>query len=113
MEWGDGGIEKDSTRTWSDVLQIIDRNVVGESGLMGDFAEAERAADEAFPRLKREALAEATRAAMERPAPGAIAEAEAEVAAQEAEGAFDIAAADQMPADTAAGSTPRANGTDG
>ncbi|WP_404384772.1 hypothetical protein [Caenispirillum salinarum] len=94
MEWGDGGVEKDTGRTWSEVLEIIDRNVIGESGLAGDFAEAERAAEEAFPRLKEEALAEAEQAAMDRAKDRACEQAEAEVAAREAEGAYDAPAPD-------------------
>lgn len=129
IEWGDGGIEKDTARTWSDILNIIDRNIVGDSGLMGDFAEAEQAADAAFPRLKEEALARAERAAMERARERAMKEAEEEVAAREAEGAFEPAAraalsgeaeSDDDPAsplpDSAAedaDDTTPANGTDG
>lgn len=57
IEWADGGIERDSPRTWNEILQIIDRNVLTASGIIGDFGEAEAEADAERARLMEEAEA--------------------------------------------------------
>ncbi|WP_141415240.1 FliH/SctL family protein [Caenispirillum bisanense] len=54
LEWADGGIERDTPRTWGEILQVIDRNVLAASGITGDFGEAEAAADAERSRLLAE-----------------------------------------------------------
>lgn len=57
IEWADGGIERDTPRTWAEILQVIDRNVLAASGITGDFSEAEALADAERDRLLDEAQA--------------------------------------------------------
>lgn len=47
VEWGDGGIERDTPRTWREILDVIDRNITTPAGIAGDFGAAEAEADAA------------------------------------------------------------------
>lgn len=78
IEWADGGIERDTPRTWHEIMQVIDRNVLADSGITGDLAAAEAAADEERARLIQEAQAYAEGAAEDAAAEAAEAEAGAE-----------------------------------